>query len=102
MTIKELNLKISAIDNQIGELKIEKRHLKQDLCKAIQEKFEKDLGVKSGDIVATKYGEKYFYQDFTLDSYGCVVCNCNPIKKDGTPSRAIRHILYWDFNFKVE
>jgi hypothetical protein len=64
---------------------------------AKQVEFEAQHGVKSGDKVTTKGGTTYFYERFIIDAYGWITILCHPAKKDGTASKADRHLSDVDF-----
>lgn len=97
MEIKELKAKISAIDNQIGELKAQKYEVQKELKDAVQAAFESEQGVKPGDPIVTRSGTKMFYEGFVFDAFHDIVCVCHPVKNDGTASKAIRHLQWSDF-----
>lgn len=64
----------------------------------MQQVFEDRLDVKEGDVITTRRcGEKYFYERFIIDQFGSILILCHPVKKDGTPSKAIRHMFYGNF-----
>jgi len=97
MTIQELKAKITAIDNQIGELNTQKYEVQKELKDAVQAAFESEQGVKSGDPIETRSGTKMFYDGFVFDAFRNIVCVCHPMKNDGTASKAIRHLMWSDF-----
>jgi hypothetical protein len=96
-TIQELIEKIKVIDNQIAKLQQGKREIQIELKYAIQASFETEHGVKQGDPIKTRSGETMFYDGFIFDSFRNIVCLCHPAKKDGTASKAIRHMIWSDF-----
>ena len=96
-TIQELKDKVKVIDNQIGELNQKKREVQKELKEAIQASFEAEHGVKQGDPIETRSGETMFYDGFIFDAYQSIICLCHPAKKDGTASKAIRHMIWSDF-----
>lgn len=95
---------VKSIEVRLAEAKIELRKaedkvrsISEELRAAMQQVFEQRLGVKSGDIITSiKSNTKYCYEKF-LVVWGDVCVLCHPIKKDGTPSKAIRHIFYGEF-----
>lgn len=97
MTIQELREKMKVIDNQIAKLKQAKREVKEQLKDAIQASFEAANMVKPGDPIKTLGGETMFYEGFTFDAYQDIICLCHPAKKDGTASKAVRHMTWRDF-----
>ena len=97
MNEKEIKSKISEIDGKINGLRSQKADLMTQLRDAKQIEFEAKHGVKSGDKVTTKAGVTYFYERFILDAYGWVMILCHPAKKDGTASKADRHLSDVDF-----
>lgn len=96
---------IRDLDNvkaRIGELNRQKNDLMKELIEAAAAKFEKQMNVKRGDPIKTEVsGTTYFYDGF-VESYGSVLMLCHPAKKDGTASRAIRHMWPQDFGFDIE
>lgn len=88
---------MTAIDNQIAKLQQAKREAKEQLKDAIQTTFEAEHSVKPGETIKTWRGETMFYEGFVFDSYNSIVCLCRPAKKDGTASKAIRHMGWSDF-----
>ena len=96
-TIQELREKITVIDNQIAKLQQGKREVQSELKDAIQASFEAEHGVKQGDPIKTRSGETMFYDGFIFDAFRSIICLCHPAKKDGTPSKAIRHMIWSDF-----
>lgn len=97
MTIKEIRDRMKVIDDQITILKLQKREFKEKLKDAIQASFEAEHGVKKGDPIKTRLGTTMFYDGFIFDSCQSIVCRCRPAKKDGTASKAIRHMMWSDF-----
>lgn len=97
MTIQEIREQIRIIDNQISILKTKKREYVCELKDAIQASFEAEHMVKPGDPIKTRGGETMFYEGFTLDAYQDIICLCHPAKKDGTASKAVRHMIWSDF-----
>ena len=97
MTIQEIREQIRVIDNQISILKAKKREYECELKDTIQASFEAEYMVKPGDPIKTRGGETMFYEGFTFDAYNDIVCLCHPAKKDGTASKAVRHMMWSDF-----
>lgn len=97
MNVKEIESKISEIDEKISGLRSQKADLMAQLRDAKQIEFEAKHGVKSGDKVTTKGGTTYFYERFIIAAYGWITILCHPVKKDGTASKADRHLSDVDF-----
>lgn len=97
MEVKEIESKISEIDGKISGLRNQKADLMTQLRDAKQIEFEAKHGVKSGDKVTTKGGTTYFYERFIIAGYGWIAILCHPVKKDGTASKADRHLSDVDF-----
>lgn len=97
MNVKEIESKISEIDGKISGLRSQKADLMAQLRDAKQIEFEAKHGVKSGDKVTTKGGTTYFYERFIIAGYGWIAILCHPVKKDGTASKADRHLSDVDF-----
>lgn len=97
MEVKEIESKISEIDGKISGLRNQKADLMAQLRDAKQIEFEAKHGVKSGDKVTTKGGTTYFYERFIIAGYGWIAILCHPVKKDGTASKADRHLSDVDF-----
>jgi len=57
----------------------------------------KAVATNVGDPIKTRSGETMFYDGFIFDSFRSIVCLCHPAKKDGTASKAIRHMIWSDF-----
>lgn len=96
---------ICDLDNvkaRIGELNRQKNDLIKELIEAAAAKFEKEMNVKRGDPIKTEVsGTTYFYDGFG-ENNGLVFMLCHPAKKDGTASRAIRHMWAHDFGFDIK
>lgn len=97
MEVKEIESKISEIDGKISGLRSQKADLMAQLRDAKQIEFETKHGVKPGDKVTTNAGTTYFYERFIIDAYGWITILCHPVKKDGTASKADRHLSDVDF-----
>ena len=97
MEVKEIESKISEIDGKISGLRSQKADLMGQLRDAKQIEFEAKHGVKSGDKVTTKGGTTYVYERFIIGAYGWITILCHPVKKDGTASKADRHLSDVDF-----
>lgn len=98
MESKEIEAQIEQTNKQINDLRGKKADLLRQLKEAKQVKFEAQHGVKSGDRIQTKKGEAYYYDSFGIDAIGFVVIFCHPVKNDGTPSKAVRHLSESDFS----
>ena len=97
MTEQEIREQIRVIDNQISILKAKKREYEYELKDTIRASFEAEHMVKPGDPITTRQGEKMYYDGFVFDAYNSIVCLCHPAKKDGTASKAVRHMMWSDF-----
>lgn len=98
MESKEIEAQIKQTNKQINDLRGKKADLLRQLKEAKQVEFEAQHGVKSGDRIQTKKGEAYYYDSFGINAYGYVVIFCHPVKNDGTPSKAVRHLSESDFS----
>ena len=92
MTAKEIKDQIEQTKKEIADLNGKKYDLTEQYRDALQSEFEAKHGVKSGDKLTTKNGTVYYYDKFTIDTFDDVVILCHPVKKDGTASKAGRHI----------
>ena len=97
MDVKEIESQIKEINGKMENLRSQKADLMGQLRDAKQIEFEAKHGVKSGDKVTTKGGTTYFYERFIIDPYGWITILCHPAKKDGTASKADRHLCEDDF-----
>lgn len=97
MEVKEIESKIKEIDGKISGLRNQKADLMARLRDAKQIEFETKHGVKSGDKVTTKGGTTYYYDRLIITAYGHILVLCHPVKNDGAPSKADRHIDEEDF-----
>ena len=96
--VKSIEVRLADAKMEARKSEDKVRSISEELRAAMQQVFEQRLGVKSGDIIATiKSDTKYCYEKFIFDVWGSVYVLCHPIKKDGTPSKAIRHIFYGEF-----
>ena len=82
---------------RLAGLRNQKADLMTQLRDAKQIEFDAKHGVKSGDKVTTKGGTTYFYERFIIAGYGWIAILCHPVKKDGTASKADRHLSDVDF-----
>ena len=97
MNVKEIKEQIEETKRKIGDLQGKKSYLANQLKEAMQVEFEARHGIKSGDKLTTKRGTAYFYDKFILDTFGYVMILCHPVKKDGTVSKADRHVSEHEF-----
>ena len=96
----EIKANIDSVKNQINYLKGDLEKLTRELIVSAEAEFESEKQVKRGDKIISKEGETYFYDGFVA-YYGSLYILCHPVKKDGTASRAIRHIFPLDFEFEI-
>lgn len=96
----EINADIENIKNLIQSLRENLEKLTRELIVSAEAEFESEKQVKRGDKIISKGGETYFYDGFVA-YYGSLYILCHPVKKDGTASRAIRHIFPLDFEFEI-
>ena len=101
MNRQELKEKIKTLANDISVLQNEKRETNIQLRDVAQADFEQEKGIKSGDKIKTVGGHEFYYDRFIIDAFGYILVLCHPEKKDGTASRADRHILPRDFDFEI-
>ena len=68
---------------------------KQEMADTIAELFEERIA-KPGEKITSASGETYFYSGIRYD--GCTPeVICCPMKKDGTPSKALRYVYLSNF-----
>ena len=96
----EIKANIDSVKDQMNYLREDLEKLTRELIVSAEAEFESEKQVKRGDKIISKGGETYFYDGFVA-SYGSLYILCHPIKKDGTASRAIRHIYPRDFEFEI-
>ena len=101
MNRQELKEKIKTLANDISILQNEKRETYIQLRDVAQADFEQEKGIKSGDKIKTVGGHEYYYDRFIIDAFGYILVLCHLEKKDGTASRADRHILPRDLDFEI-
>lgn len=97
MTAEEIKAQIEETKRKTGDLQSKKNYLIGQLKEAMQVEFEAKHGVKSGDQLTTKAGTVFYYDRFVIDAFGYVVILCHPVKKDGTASKADRHVGEHEF-----
>ena len=97
MKVKELESQIDETNRKIADLQGKKAYLMGELRDAKQVEFEATHSVKSGDKLTTKGGTTYYYNRLIITAYGHILVLCHPVKKDGTASKADRHIDEEDF-----
>ena len=95
--VKSIEVRLADAQREVRQAQEKVRSINIELKGAMQQVFEQRLGVKDGDIITTKAGNKYFYERFIIDSYGSICILCHPAKNDGTASKAIRHMSYGEF-----
>lgn len=101
MNRQELKEKLRTLADDISTLQNTKRETNYQLRDVAQADFEQEKGIKSGDKITTTGGHEYYYDRFIVDAFGYILVLCHPVKKDGTPSRADRHVMTRDFDFEV-
>ena len=94
---KEIEVRLADARLEVRKAQEKVRSIQEELKERMQQVFEERLGIKSGDIITTDSGTKYFYDQFIIDPYGSIYVLCHPAKNDGTPSKAIRHMFYGEF-----
>lgn len=96
--VRSIEVRLAEAKREVRKAEDKVHSISEELRAAMQQVFEQRLGVKSGDIITSiKSNTKYCYEKFLVDVWGNVCVLCHPIKKDGTPSKAIRHIFYGEF-----
>lgn len=96
----EIKANIDSVKEQMNFLQDDLEKLTRELIVSAESEFESGKQVKRGDKINSKDGEPYFYDGFVA-SHGSLYILCHPVKKDGTASRAIRHIYPGDFEYKI-
>ena len=94
---QEIEVRLADARLEVSKAQEKVRSINAELKERMQQVFEERLGIKSGDIITTNIGTKYFYDQFITDKWGSIHVLCHPAKNDGTPSKAIRHMFYGDF-----
>ena len=95
--VKSIEVRLANAKREVTKALEDVRSINIELRNAMQQVFEQRLGVKSGDIITTKAGTKYYYNRFVINSFGDIVVLCHPLRKDGTASVNQRHIFYGEF-----
>ena len=95
-TIDILVARIQDKTKDILGMKLERYELIKKMLNRAAKNFEKKNGIKKGDRIIAKDGITYFYDGFAEGNARAVVL-CHPAKKDGTPSKAIKHLQPRDF-----
>ena len=80
--------KLSAAYGEVIKAKKHHEECQREMAEVLQELFEEK--VKKGDRVLTMTNVAYIYVGIRF-LYGAEVI-CNPLKKDGTPSKAVRYV----------
>lgn len=96
----EIKANIDSVKDQMNYLRGDLEKLTRELVVSAEAEFESEKQVIRGDKIISKGGDVYFYDGF-VSSYGSAYILCHPVKKDGTASRAIRHIYPGDFEFEI-
>lgn len=96
----EIKANIDSVKEQMNFLRGDLEKLIRELVVSAETEFESEKQVKRGDKIRSKDGEPYFYDGFVA-SHGNFYVLCHPAKKDGTASRAIRHIYPGYFEYKI-
>ena len=92
METKEIEKKIRELENKIREdrdIIRQRASLLAQLRDVKQKEFEAKLGVKPGDIITTRTGRPYYYENFST-SCGTLTIICHTVKKNGMPSWSTR------------
>ena len=97
--LSEIQKDISNVTLEILSKKKALSDLRNELIEAHQKSFEEKLGVKKGDMITDENGKKYFYSHCD-GQYGMLTIVCNPIKKDGTPSKSESKLTLSEFGMK--
>lgn len=82
------NQKLSAAYDEVTKAKKHYEECRSEMAEVLQKLFEKK--VKKGEKVLTMTNETYIYVGIRV-LYDVEVI-CNPMKKDGTPSKAVRYV----------
>ena len=80
--------KLNAASDEVIKARRHYEECQSEMAKVLQELFEKK--VKKGDRVRTMTNKTYIYVGIRFLSGAEVICN--PMKKDGTPSKAVRYV----------
>lgn len=82
------NKKLDAAGDEVTKARNHYEECRREMAEVLQELFEKK--VKKGEKIQTMTKETYIYVGIRF-VYGAEVI-CNPMKKDGTPSKAVRYV----------
>lgn len=80
--------KLNAASDEVIKARRHYEECQSEMAKVLQELFEKK--VKKGEKIQTLTNETYIYTGIRV-LYDVEVI-CNPMKKDGTPSKAVRYV----------
>ena len=80
---------------QLGKARMRFEDSKKAMADTIAEIFEERIA-KRGEKITSASGDTYFYSGIRYEGYTPEVI-CYPMKKDGTPSKALRYVYLSNF-----
>lgn len=91
----EAEKRVKEAYEQLGKARLRYENSKKAMSDTVAEIFEERIA-KRGEKITSASGETYFYEGIRHDGYSLEVICC-PMKKDGTPSKALRYVYLSNF-----
>ena len=91
----EAEKRVKEAYEQLGKARLRYENSKKAMADTIAEIFEERIA-KRGEKITSASGDTYFYEGIRYDGYTPEVI-CYPMKKDGTPSKALRYVYLDNF-----
>lgn len=91
----EAEKRVKEAYEQLGKARMRFEDSKKAMADTIAEIFEERFA-KRGEKITSSSGETYFYSGIRYEGYIPEVI-CYPMKKDGTPSKALRYVYLSNF-----
>jgi hypothetical protein len=95
-TLEEIQKDFDEITKQENALRERRSVLSAERRQVCKYQFEESHNVKHGDLIETKDGRRFFYDDIKI-SYCSVYIVCRTVKKNGQPSFVYRDVYHKDF-----
>jgi len=91
----EAEKRVKEAYEQLCRARMRFENSKKAMADTIAKIFEERIA-KRGEKITSSSGETYFYEGIRYDGYTPEVI-CYPMKKDGTPSKALRYVYLDNF-----
>lgn len=97
--IQKIKKSITDVRAAMFDLRVKERELTEDLERAYEKEFEKQMSIEKGSFIKTKRGKEYTYDSIKI-AFNTPYIIAHPFKKDGQPSKSVINLHPEEFNFK--